>query len=443
MASHVLRAAAPALRVNEVADSSAAAARAPCVVALDMGYGHLRAAAAIASACDTDVALADRPPLASEGERATWARARRWYERLSRAATHRYFPGANRLLELLTAIAPPQDSTDRSRPTAATRALDRLIRDGLGAGLAARVKATGETVVSTFYAPAIAADAHGAERVHLVVTDSDIHRVWVASDARRSRIVYLAPTETVAARLASYGVQNERIRVTGFPLPPELVGEDDVHVREALAARLVRLDPEGTFRRALRTALPSREAGEPPGAPLTLVYAVGGAGAQAGIARQIVRALREQIASGRIRVVLVAGTRPCVEADFRRWVAEERAGEGVSILYEPSFAAYHRRFNETLAGADLLWTKPSELTFFGALGIPLLLAPPLGVHERRNRAWALSVGAGIDASDVRLTVARLPTLLREGSLAKAAWSGFTRMSREGTRRIVAEIARQP
>ena len=37
----------------------------------------------------------------------------------------------------------------------------------------------------------------------------------------------------------------------------------------------------------------------------------------------------------------------------------------------------------------MLWTKPSEMTFYAALGIPLILAPPLGAHERYNRRWAL------------------------------------------------------
>jgi len=36
---------------------------------------------------------------------------------------------------------------------------------------------------------------------------------------------------------------------------------------------------------------------------------------------------------------------------------------------------------------------PSEMTFFAALGLPLILAPAVGVHERYNARWATEAGA--------------------------------------------------
>ena len=170
------------------------------------------------------------------------------------------------------------------------------------------------------------------------------------------------------------------------------------------------------------------------------MFAVGGAGAQIGVARRLLATLREPLAAGRLRLVLVAGLRPRIAATFERWIAAADVGDAATVLFERDFAAYYRRFNETLARADALWTKPSELTFYAALGLPLLLAQPLGVHERRNRAWALSHGAAIDASDVAATAARLPSLLADGSLAAAAWNGFTRLPADGTRRILDVVA---
>jgi hypothetical protein len=421
---------------------SAVLARPPVVAALDMGYGHLRAAAAVASACGADVVEADRPPFASDAESELWRRARTWYEALSRGADAWYAPGARALLDVVTGIPAPDSRRDHSSPNLAARQLDRLVRDGMGARLAARLRDSGEQLVATFYAPAIAADAHGAERVHLVVTDSDVNRVWVPADARRSRIVFFAPAEPTAARLASYGVDRARIRVTGFPLPPELVGSDDSAARAALAARLARLDPRGAFRAAHRDEL-SRALGDVPrhaAGPPTVVFAVGGAGAQSGVARTLLRAWRRELARDEIRLVLVAGTRPRVAARFERWLREERAGASVRLLFETSFPAYYRRFNETLAAADVLWTKPSELTFYAALGLPLVLARPLGVHERRNRDLALSLGAGVDGRDSRTAAQRLTSQLADGTLAAAAWAGFTRMTRAGARRIAEELA---
>jgi hypothetical protein len=414
-------------------------ARTPVVTALDMGYGHLRAASAIASACGSAVVDADRPPIATEHEAATWARTRRWYEALTRAAGHWYAPGARWLLDTITAIPPLEPPRDLSAPTAGTKFLARMIDRGLGSGLATRLVESGDPLVSTFYAPAIAADAHGAERVHLVVTDSDVNRVWVPADPRRSRITYFAPSEIAAARLRSYGAPAERVIVTGFPLPHELAA--DGVAERAFAARVARLDPKGTFRASLsredRATLGDAAASGPP----TVVFAVGGAGAQAGDARHLLAALREPLRRGEVRLVLVAGTRPRVAADFERWIAAAGVAGAVRVLFERDFASYYRSFNETLRDADVLWTKPSELTFYGALGLPLCLARPLGVHERRNREWAVGLGAAIDAGDSRATAARLPSLLADGTLAAAAWAGFTRMPRSGTARILEAVAR--
>ena len=69
-------------------------------------------------------------------------------------------------------------------------------------------------------------------------------------------------------------------------------------------------------------------------------------------------------------------------------------GFGIELLHDPDLATYVRRMNELLARTDVLWTKPSELTFYAALGLPIVCAPPVGVHERRNRRWVRESGAG-------------------------------------------------
>ena len=62
----------------------------PLVVAVEMGYGHLRAAAPLAEALGTEVLHADRPPLADEAEQTYWARTRSAYELISRASQIRF-----------------------------------------------------------------------------------------------------------------------------------------------------------------------------------------------------------------------------------------------------------------------------------------------------------------------------------------------------------------
>ena len=56
------------------------------VVAIDMGYGHLRPAHALADALGSEVLHADRPPLASTRDQQQWDYVRRYYEAISRAS---------------------------------------------------------------------------------------------------------------------------------------------------------------------------------------------------------------------------------------------------------------------------------------------------------------------------------------------------------------------
>jgi hypothetical protein len=290
------------------------------------------------------------------------------------------------------------------------------------------------------------ADRLGADRVHCVVTDTDINRVWVPVDPRRCRVHYFAPSLRVLRRLQAYGVPPAQIELTGYPLPGELLGGPELPVLERnLAARLVRLDPQRQFRATYRDELdhvlgdlPREEEGRPP----LVTFAVGGAGAQAELARAFLPGFAPRIREGRLRVALVAGIRREVAGLFRR--AAAAAGldpdRDVEILLVPGDVyGYVRRFNELLARTDVLWTKPSELTFFGALGIPLVFSRPVGVHERYNRRWAIEAGAGLRQRDPRFAAEWLGDWLQDGTLAGAAWSGFRRLPKLGLYRIVERL----
>src|SRR5207249_4392571 len=96
---------------------------------------------------------------------------------------------------------------------------------------------------------------------------------------------------------------------------------------------------------------------------------------------------------------LVAGVRSEVAREFREAVGD--LADAVEILHLPTLDDYFRAFHARLADTDVLWTKPSEMTFFAGLGLPLIMAPPVGVHERYNRRWAAEAGAGLFQHDVR------------------------------------------
>lgn len=414
------------------------------LTAIEMGYGHLRAASALASVLDLPVHNVDEAPMASDDERKAWARARRLYEFVSRASQLPVVGGPfDFALGTLTSIPDLYPLRDLSSQTLPVRYLARSAKQGLGRGLVERLRGNGETLLTTFYAPAVLADLEGIERIYCVVTDVDVNRIWAPPDVRRTRINYLVPGQRAARRLRAYGVPAAQITLTGFPLPPELLGGRDLPaLKHNLAARLARLDPRGAFRADYGDEVEHFLAVPAPGghhaAPL-VTFCVGGAGAQSGLPRLFLPGFRAPLQQGKLRLALVAGTRPEVAQRFTDAVEEAGLGaflgSGIQILCARDLPTYFRLFNELLAETDVLWTKPSELTFFGALGLPLLFAPPVGRHEAYNLRWAREAGAGLKQRDPRSMAERLLDWLEDGTLAGAAWSGFMRLPKFGTYRI--------
>ena len=428
------------------------AARQPLIVSVDMGYGHLRAAIPLANELGLSVYAADGPDLSDDYERGLWQRTRTFYEFTTRMSQVPWIGAPMRaLVEAFTSIPHLHPARDMSKPNLGAKGVERLVKRGLGKGLSERLKLTAAPLLTTFYAPAIAADRFGCKNVYCVVTDSDINRVWAPYDSKNSGVQFLVPSARAGRRLQAYGVPRENIAFTGFPLPGELLGGPDLpKLKQNLAARLVRLDPQRWFREG-HAAIVEQELGTLPAAEEKrsphLVFAVGGAGAQAGLARLFLPSVREAVQAGRLRVTLVAGVRPEVAAAFRSALSASRMVEspaqGVEIFEAKTHADYFHRFNLLLADADILWTKPSEMTFFAALGLPLVCSWPVGVHERYNRRWAIEAGAGLKQRDPRFAGHWIEEWLADGTLAAAAWAGYTRLPKQGLYRILEAVGARP
>ena len=140
-------------------------------------------------------------------------------------------------------------------------------------------------------------------------------------------------------------------------------------------------------------------------------------------------------------MTLVAGTRPEVADRFREAAREARLegslGQGLEVLLAGGHDEYFSRFEALLSRTDVLWTKPSELTFYAALGLPLVCGPPVGRHEHYNRRWARENGAGLKQRDPRFAAQWIEDWLQDGTLAGAAWSGYMRLPKFGLYRILA------
>ena len=413
------------------------------VAAANMGLGHMRAVNPLADIAEDGIMIANDPAFADPEELKTWDKLLAVYERLSRAKS---IPLIGNFLfgvmDYFQQIPRPYPRIDLSNPSIQTMFVDRLVRQGLCSAMLTKMKTKPLPLVTSFYQNAIAADRAGWGRVYCIICDADINRVWVASNPRESRIQYLVPCGAAMRRLKQYGVPDERIFMTGFPLPRALLGDESLNVlRRDLAMRLRLLDPTDRFWPLhglnVEHFLGADNCARRPDRPLTITYAVGGAGAQKEIGVAAFRSLKSRIEAGTIAWNFVCGVRKEVRAYFEEEVAKTLSGHpGVRIVGGRGDAAsYFADFAEVLHTTDILWTKPSELSFYAGLGIPLLMAPSVGSQEVFNRRWLEEIQAGIPQAEAQFADTWLVELLDQGRFAEAAWSGFLKARKYGTLRI--------
>ena len=415
------------------------------VVAADLGLGHQRAAHGLRHLAESGVLTAGSPETTDEDEARFWRRLTWSYEVLSRTKGIPVVGGALfGLLDAILHIPPFYPLRDLSHPGPNNWIVDHLIRQGLGRSLLEKFRSRRLPIISTFYASAHVADHAGIDKNYTVICDADINRVWVASKAKESRIQYFAPCGRVMRRLRQYGVPDDRIFITGFTLPRENVGGRGMETLKAdLLARLGRVDPQGRFTAVFGSTV--REllgAGpEPSGGTerVTVTFAVGGAGAQVDIGLTLARSLKAGILDRRFRLILVVGVNRVLETVCREFVSrsglEPELGDGVQIVREDSKPAYFDRFNALMRETDILWTKPSELSFYSALGIPIVMAPSIGSHEAKNQRWLMDKGCALPQYTPRLALEWLTDMLKDGVFAEKALSGFVKNRKLGVFKI--------
>lgn len=430
-------------------------ARNAWVVAVDMGYGHARAAYALRDLAHGGVIAANNYPGVPAHDRRIWESGRKFYETVSRMQPTPLVGEAifDLLVDRFQRISPFYPRRDLSEPSFQTRQVYYTIeRQGVGKHLVETLRKKQLPLICTFFLPAFAAEVYDYPGdIYIAICDADISRAWVSKDPRKSRIKYFAPNGRVVERLRLYGVRSENIYLTGFPLPKELIGGPAAEALKGdLVRRLCNLDPQGVFwDRYGETLVPELGATckRVKARPVTITFSIGGAGAQKALAIDLVRSIRRKVRRGEMRIVLVAGIRKDVARYFAKHVADlgltKERERNVRILYEPTREKYFARFSRVLRDTDVLWTKPSEMSFYAGLGIPIVMAPPIGSQEAFNRQWLTQVGAGIDAQDARYADEWVYDWVQSGGLARMAWNGYIEAPTHGAYRIESIITGKP
>ncbi len=345
------------------------------LVSADMGYGHQRAVYPLKFLSKDGIILnANMSPYASLKERRLWKDMLRTYEFMSRAGKLPLIGSLlTRMLDSLLYIPSFYPLKDRSNSTLQVRYLKLRIKKGLCNGILENMRRPELPMITSFYSSAIAAEMAGHGPVYCIICDTDMSRVWVTEDARTSRILYFAPGTIAAQRLHSYGVPEKNILLTGFPLPLELLGDRNLStLKMNLKRRIRNLDPSGSFYNLYKHSINAylhesdKEISDVSfqKRSLTITYAVGGAGAQKEIGRQIVQSLADEIIKGKIKLNLVAGTRKELRDYFNSVKKNITAdNENVSIIWAEDNESYFELFNQSLHTTDILWTNPVNCRF--------------------------------------------------------------------------------
>lgn len=403
------------------------------IISVNMGYGHQRTAFPLRDlAAEGKVIQANDYQGIPVSDKRIWEGSRKFYEFISNfyqipLIGSRIFSIYDHFQEIFSFYP----KKDLSRPNFGLKQMYFLFKKGWGKDLIETLRLrSGQVplpIISTFFIPAFMAEFFNYPgEIFCVICDADISRAWAPLNPKQSRIKYFASSSRVFERLKLYGVRTENIFLTGFPLPEENINLDD------LKTRLVILDPEKKYFGKYEVLI-KEKLGELPKAvnrPLTIMFSVGGAGAQKEIGVKIVKSLKDKIKSGEIKIILGAGIKEKVKNYF-----ENKTGGDAEILYQEKIEDYFREFNRKLRETDILWTKPSELSFYTALGIPMIISPPIGSQEKFNMRYLLKSGFAIVQENPNYTDQWLFDWLKQGYLAEAAMQGFVEGEKMGVSNI--------
>ncbi len=268
------------------------------------------------------------------------------------------------------------DKTPPSAPMARLRrAMERFNTHALRKAIAAFAP---DTVICTHFLPAeLLMRERSRERlvcpVHVVVTDFDLHGMWVVPDMAG----YFAANDEVAYRMQARGIDAAKIHVHGIPIMPAFAL---AHARAECAAEFG-LDPQRK----------------------TILLMGGGAG---------LGGLDE-----------VAERLLALQADFQLVAL---AGRNVKMLDRLSALAarypsklvaqgFTDRVERLMTACDLVITKPGGLTTSEclALGKPMIVHAPIPGQEERNCDHLLEQGAALKAVDATALDYRVRALLTE------------------------------
>lgn len=281
--------------------------------------------------------------------------------------------------------------TDRSRQKSPMmRAIDLWSRHNTTAFQGLAKSLAPDTVVCTHFLPMALMSlmrerGEFSGRIHVVVTDYDLHGFWVDHGVDR----YYTASVQVRDRLAAKGVRDSRIAITGIP------------VRESFSKLAF----------ALR-----RKANPLPLRVLFLAHSISG-----DTSLEIIDRLETLGTPVKLTVVGDRGLR--------------RGRQGLSIDWHDKVTD----LSSLMAASDLLVTKPGGLVCSEALsaGLPMLFTSPIPMQETLNAKYLEGQGAGLLCGSPEEIAGHVRRILQEPESLRRMGHACQRMSLPDAARVIA------
>jgi processive 1,2-diacylglycerol beta-glucosyltransferase len=248
-----------------------------------------------------------------------------------------------------------------------------------------------DMIVCTHFLPAeivswLKAKERIASRQAIVVTDFDVHAMWLCHHYEQ----YFVAIDEARAYLEAVGIPAQKITVSGIPIDP-------VFAKHKQKAEMRRKHGLANDR-------------------FTILISAGGFGV--GAMEPIIASLLQL--QTRSQVVAICGRNAELKQRLTKMAARLRADARVSL--KPF--GYTNEMDELMAAADLVLGKPGGLTTSEALakGLVFVIVNPIPGQEERNSDHLLEAGVGIRCNN-------LPTLAYKLDRLLADEKRFARMQR--------------
>ncbi|MFO8021322.1 MAG: hypothetical protein R6U65_02560 [Perlabentimonas sp.] len=377
-----------------------------------MGLGHIRALRPLALRFNRNVLLLGQTKVSDSSDKKFWSKSLRIYEWFSNASQ---LPIIGRLLfwflDIFLYIGPLKETTRGAKTSFSLFLLDYTIKRGICKEID-NLNNPFNILVTSFYAPVSHMTRNRPQTpVVCQVCDTDLSRAWVPSSPNIGNVHYISTCKRSSYRLREYGVEASKIHLLGFPLPDELVGGDSQEIAiNNYNRRYAKLNNDSILN--ART-------------PLKIAYPIGGAGVMVDNGIKAAIGLKSLVVEGKIELVFVPSPNNSSVNKLNKFKDTHFADcPNLIIANSTNLDGYFTLFNRILANTHILWTKPSELTFYSGLGIPIIMCPPLGAQERCNREWLLANEIGVDQLNPLKSKGWLVGMFYSGLLAQMARNGW-------------------